>query len=48
MNKNQKILGRKGMWTQVFLIGFFLLLVVLAIILLTIEKDKGVFDSTRK
>lgn len=44
----RKTLGRKGMWTQVFLIGFFLLLVVLAIMLLTIEKNKGVFDSKRK
>ncbi len=49
MNKlNKNLFNRKGMWTQVFLIGFFLLLVVLAIILLTIEKDKGVFDSKRE
>jgi hypothetical protein len=41
-------LGRKGMWTQVFLIGFFLLLVVVAIILLSISKSNGDFESKRE
>jgi hypothetical protein len=35
----ERNIGRKGMWTQVFLILFFVLLVILAIALLTIDRS---------
>lgn len=48
MNRTRIMQDRKGMWTQIFLIGFFVLLVVVSLILLSMDVNRNTFDSKRK
>ena len=38
------MLGRKGGWTQLFMIAFFFLLLLIALILLLTQKERMVYE----